>query len=519
MGDQVVYSKRTVASLAMLLFALALGAGAYLLVNVNQFDGVLPGDWTVAVGLWFGLGLVSWIVVRVRLPYADPLLLPSVFLLNGLGIAMIYRLDQATDPPMQSGRLQLMWTIAAVAVMIAVVLFLGDHRRLQRYTYLWFALGLGLLLLPLLPGIGYESHGARVWIRFGSFSFQPGEVAKIVLSVAFASYLTEKRDVLAVAGRRILGIDLPRARDLGPIALIFGVSLIILVFQTDLGMSLLFFSLFVAMIYVATQRPSWVILGLLLVIALGTFGYSQMGHVRVRFESWLNPFANPDQNGQIISAQYGFASGGLFGTGWGLGRPYLTPIAKSDFIAAALGEELGLVGLFAILLVYLVFVTRILRAALAAREPFGKLLAAGLGFVFALQVVIIVGGVTRLLPLTGLTTPFMSQGGSSLISNYLLLGLLLTLTHQVRRPQPAVSPDEYAVGAAAAGVPSVAAPLPPPAPAGPGKRPGVPADDEPTEVIVAVRPEDGPPTEPFVPLDQPPPSVWSRLPRKGEDRP
>ncbi len=514
MADQVVHSKRTVASLAMLLFALALGAGAYLMVNLNQFDGVLPEDWTVAVGLWFGLGLVTWLVVRLRLPYADPLLLPAVFLLNGLGIAMIYRLDQATTPPMQSGRLQLLWTVAAVAVLLVVVLFLGDHRRLQKYTYLWFALGLGLLLLPLLPGIGYESHGARVWIRLGSFSFQPGEVAKIVLSVAFASYLTEKRDVLAVAGRRILGIDLPRARDLGPIALLFGVSLIILVFQTDLGMSLLFFSLFVAMIYVATQRPSWAILGALLVVVMGALGYTQMNHVRVRFESWLHPFSDPAQNGQIISAQYGFASGGLFGTGWGLGRPYLTPIAKSDFIAAALGEELGLVGLFAILLVYLIFVARILRAALAAREPFGKLLAAGLGFVFALQVVIIVGGVTRMLPLTGLTTPFMSQGGSSLISNYLLLGLLLTLTHQVRRPQPAVTAEEYALADAA----PAAAPVPAPPPVRATGH-GVAGDDEPTEVIAVVLPEDGPPTEPFAPVDRPAPSVWARLPRKGEDRP
>lgn len=510
MDDQVVYSKRTLASLSMLVFALTLGAGAYLLVNLNQFAGELPADWPVAVGLWTGLGLVSWIVVRWRLPYADPLLLPSVFLLNGLGIAMIYRLDQATDPPMQSGRLQLMWTVAAVAVLLAVVLFLRDHRRLQRYTYLWFALGLGLLLLPLLPGIGHESHGARVWIRLGSFSFQPGEVAKIVLSIAFASYLTEKRDVLAVAGRRFLGIDFPRARDLGPIALLFGVSLIILVFQTDLGMSLLFFSLFVAMIYVATQRASWAILGVLMVVALGVLGYTQMNHVRVRFESWLNPFADPNQNGQIISAQYGFASGGLFGTGWGLGRPYLTPIAKSDFIAAALGEELGLVGLFAILVVYLIFVSRILRASLAAREPFGKLLAAGLAFVFALQVFIIVGGVTRLVPLTGLTTPFMSQGGSSLISNYLLLGLLLTLTHQVRRPQARVSPEEYPA-APVAGAGPVVVP-------GPTSGADAPGADDPTEVIAAVTAA-GPPTEPFAPVDEPPPSVWARLPRPGGDRP
>jgi len=443
MADVVVYSRRSVASLAMMLLALGIGIGGYVLVNLNQFKGTLPTDWTYAVGIWAALGVVSWAIVKWRLPYADPLLLPCVFLLNGLGIDMIYRLDQSTTPPMQSGRLQLEWTIGAVVLMLAVVFALKDHRRLQRYTYIWFALGIILLLLPLIPGLGRESHGARVWIRLGSLSFQPGEVAKIILSVAFASYLTEKRDVLALAGRRFLGIDFPRMRDLGPIAIMWVTSLLILVFQTDLGMSLLFFSLFVAMIYVATQRPSWAILGLLMVVAMGTAGYLFVSHVKVRFEAWLAPFANVDQNFQIISAQFGFAYGGLLGTGLGLGRPYLTPISKSDFIAAALGEELGLVGLFAILLVYLIVVARVLRASLVAREPFGKLLAAGLAFAFALQVFIIVGGITRLLPLTGLTTPFMSQGGSSLISNYLLVGVLLTLTHQVRRPRAQLVTDEY----------------------------------------------------------------------------
>jgi len=445
MAEVVVYSKRGLASLGMVVFALAIGIAGYAMVGLNQFDGQLPSDFPYAAGIWAGLGLLSWAVIRWRLPYADPLLLPCVLLLNGLGIVMIYRLDQATSPPMQSGRLQLAWTVAAVIIMLAVVVLLRDHRRLHRYTYIWFALGLVLLLLPLIPGLGKESHGARVWIQLGSLSFQPGEVAKIILSIAFASYLTEKRDVLALAGRRFLGIDFPRMRDLGPIAIMWGTSLLILVFQTDLGMSLMFFSLFVAMIYVATRRPSWAILGVLLVGVMGFLGYLYVSHVKVRFESWLDPFSNVDQNGQIISAQFGFAYGGLFGTGLGLGRPYLTPIAKSDFIAAALGEELGMVGLFAILIVYLIVVARVLRAALICREPFGKLLGAGLGFAFALQVFIIIGGVTRLLPLTGLTTPFMSQGGSSLVSNYLLLGLLLTLTHQVRRPQARLEPYEYSV--------------------------------------------------------------------------
>ncbi len=469
MNDVIVYGRRGLASGFMMLFALALGLAGYALVGLDQ-TAALPNDFVPAAILWACLGVVSWIVVKWRLPYADPLILPCVFLLNGLGIAMIYRLDQATNPPMASGRLQLMWTIAAVAALLVVVVFLRDHRRLQRYTYLWFAVGIVLLMLPLLPGIGKESHGARVWIALGPFSFQPGEVAKIVLSIAFAAYLTEKRDVLAVGGRRILGVSFPRARDLGPIAIMWAISMLILVFQTDLGMSLLFFSLFVAMVYIATRRASWAILGLLLVGVGGYLGYLFVGHVRVRFEAWLWPFSNYDQNYQVISAQYGFANGGLFGTGWGLGRPYLTPISKSDFIIAALGEELGLVGLFAILLVYLVIVARVLRASLASREPFGKLLAAGLGFAFALQVFIIVGGVTRLLPLTGLTTPFVSQGGSSLIANYLLAAVLLTITHQVRRPAAQVEPGEFADDA----------PLLPP---GAQTQRGASGIDAPTEVI------------------------------------
>ena len=265
-------------------------------------------------------------------------------------------------------------------------------------------------------------------------TLQPAEIARIVLSIAFAAYLVEKKDVLAMAGRRFLGIDFPRPRDLGPILIAWGFALVILVFQKDLGTTLLFFGLFVAMLYVATERPSWAILGTLMVLVLGVVGYNAFGHVQTRFESWLNPFTDYDRNLQVISAQFGFAWGGLFGSGWGEGRPYLTPLAKNDFIAAALGEELGLFGLVAVILLFGVIVARLLRAALGSGEGFGKLLATGLAFVFALQVFVIIGGVTRLLPLTGLTTPFVSQGGSSLLSNFLLLGLMLTITHQVRRP-------------------------------------------------------------------------------------
>lgn len=444
MAEIVVHRRRAVVSLLMMIFALTLGASGYVLTNLNQNDG-MPADWLMTVGplsfggpwfvgitAWFALGLVCWGVTAWRLPYADPLLLPVAFLLTGLGLSMIHRLDQFDGK--RSAELQMLWLVLAVLVFTAVVLWLRDHRRLQRYTYLWFLAGFLLLLAPLLPVLGKENHGARIWIEVGPFSFQPAELARIVLSIAFAAYLVEKKDVLAMAGRRFLGIDFPRPRDLGPILIAWGFSLVILVFQKDLGTTLLFFGLFVAMLYVATERPSWAILGVLMILVLGVGGYHAFGHVQTRFESWLNPFTDYDRNLQVISAQFGFAWGGLFGTGWGDGRPYLTPLAKNDFIAAALGEELGLYGLVAVILLFGVIVARLLRAALGAGEGFGKLLATGLAFVFALQVFTIIGGVTRLLPLTGLTTPFVSQGGSSLLSNFLLLGLMLTITHQVRRP-------------------------------------------------------------------------------------
>ncbi|WP_232547375.1 FtsW/RodA/SpoVE family cell cycle protein [Propioniciclava soli] len=475
MSEVVVRRQRSVASLLMMLLALALGASGYLLVHLNQ-DGALPPDWLmsvgplqfsgpwyVGVGAWFALGLVAWGVTKWRLPYADPIILPLVFLLTGLGISMIHRLDQADS--LRSAELQLLWLFAAVTAYCVVVVALRDHRRLQRYTYVWFLAGLALLLMPLLPVLGRENHGARIWIAVGPFSFQPSELAKIILAIAFAAYLVEKRDVLAMAGHRFLGIDLPRPRDLGPIGIAWGVALLILVFQRDLGTTLLFFGLFVMMLYTATERVGWAVLGLLLILVLGFVGYEMFDHVQTRFASWLHPFTDYDRNLQVISAQFGLAWGGLFGTGWGEGRPYLTPLAKNDFIAAALGEELGLVGFCAVVLLYGLIVARVLRTALAATEPFGKLLAAGVAFVFALQVFTIIGGVTRLLPLTGVTTPFVSQGGSSLIANYILAGVMLTITHQARRPQVAPTAEEYASLSAdpTQALPAVAAPRPDPA--------------------------------------------------------
>jgi cell division protein FtsW (lipid II flippase) len=429
----VIPRKRRGVELALVLFALGIVLSAYAIINLNLSGKISPTFATLA-GYGAALAVVAHLAVRWRLPYADPVILPCVLLLNGLGLAMIHRIDLINDPPLSGARQQLVWTTLGVVLFVVVAVFLRDHRPLQRFTYTLFLAGLVLLLLPLVPYLGVEKFGARIWISIGGYSFQPAEVAKILLSVAFASYLVEKRDVLALAGYRFLGIDFPRARDLGPIMSMWLASLAVLVFQKDLGTSLLFFGLFVMMLYVSTERAGWPVLGTVLFAGGAYLGYLQFEHVRIRVGAWLDPFANFDAYYQVITAQFGIAWGGLLGTGLGQGRPGLTPLARSDFIAAAIGEELGMTGLLAVIMVYGLIVARGLRTALHCREPFGKLLAAGLSFGFALQVFTIIGGVTRLLPLTGLTTPFMSQGGSALIANWVIMGLLLVISHHARKP-------------------------------------------------------------------------------------
>lgn len=439
-GVVIVYNKRRNIELVMVLFAVLIGVASYLLVELNLFD-TLPGNWPVVAAIWLVIGLAAHAAVRWRAPYADPLILPAVLTLNGLGLAMIHRIDKIPDVWRHAATNQLIWTVLGVLLFALVLIVIRDHRPLQGYTYILFVLGLVLLMLPVLPVIGREEYGARIWISIGPLSFQPAEIAKIVLAIAFASYLVEKRHVLALAGARFLGIDLPRPRDLGPIAMMWGASLLILVFQKDLGTSLLFFGLFVMMLYVATERPSWPILGTLMFSGMAYAGFLAFSHVQRRVNGWLDPFSDVDRNSQIINGQFGFAWGGLLGRGWGEGRPGLTTFAKSDFIAAAIGEELGTAGLMAVIMIYAFLVARGFRTALAAKEPFGKLLAAGLSFVFALQVFLIIGGVTRLLPLTGLTTPFMSQGGSSLVANWALMALLMVISHQARKPVAQVTED------------------------------------------------------------------------------
>ncbi|MDX2848984.1 FtsW/RodA/SpoVE family cell cycle protein [Actinacidiphila glaucinigra] len=438
--------------LALLVFAVLIPVFAYANVGLAMTDELPSGM------LGYGLGLaalagVAHLTVRKFAPYADPLLLPLVTLLNGMGLVFIWRLDQSPRLHQRAEALfgsfspdtpkQLLYSAVGVALFVAVLAFLKDHRILQRYTYISMVVALILLILPMFfPPV----NGAKIWIRIpGVGTIQPGEFAKIIIAVFFSGYLMVKRDALALASRRFMGLYLPRGRDLGPILVIWALSILILVFETDLGTSLLFFGLFVVMLYVATERTSWIVFGLLM-SAVGAVGVATFEpHVQERVDAWLDPFA-AFKNGtsdQVAQALMSFGSGGILGTGLGQGNSDLIGFAaNSDFILATVGEELGLAGLMAFLLLYGLIVERGVRTALAARDPFGKLLAIGLSGAFALQVFVVAGGVMGLIPLTGMTMPFVAAGGSSVIANWALVGILLRISDTARRPAPTpTSPD------------------------------------------------------------------------------
>jgi cell division protein FtsW (lipid II flippase) len=441
--------------LLMLVFAVGVVLFAYAAAGLG-LNGNLPAG-LAEYGLAFAvIVFIAHLAVRWLAPWADPLMLPLAAMLNGLGVVMIWRLQQAGrggNPGVPVSTMnsmtttyQVLWSALGVAAFVAVLAFIREVRVLQRYTYTLGALGLVLLAIPaLLPKSMSEVNGAKVWIILGGVTIEPGEFAKLAIAVFFAGYLVAKRDVLALAGRRFLGIDLPRARDLGPVLIAWGASLLILVFETDIGTSALFFGMFVAMIYIATQRTSWLLIGTLLFVFGAVVASKLFAHVGERFTVWLHPWAgnNPTTiSYQTVQGLEGMGFGGLFGTGLGHGQPFFTPLVQSDFIITAFGEELGLTGLMAILLIFGLLVQRGLRAAIQVRDPFAKLLGGGLSFVIALQVFIIVGGVTNLIPLTGITTPFLSQGGSSLVASWALIALLMRISDTARRPAPQPIQDE-----------------------------------------------------------------------------
>jgi len=433
--------------LVLLIFSIALTLGAFVLVQFGAL-GELDTKVLGVVGVMCVLAIALHIALRIRASQADPFLVPVALLLTGLGTAMIYRLDLAyvTHWNMDSssaGEHQMMYAMLSIALCIVLVWTLANYRVLFRYTYIFGLLGIVLLALPFIPFLNGGGN-AVVWISVFGFNFQPGEIAKICLAVFFAGYLVRTRESLTSTGKRILGFTFPRAREFGPLLVIWLISMAIIVLQRDLGTGILIFGMFVAMLYVATGKTGWVLIGVVLAGAGAVAATFVMPYVHGRFEQWLHALdddlynAPANSSFQLVNGLFGMAHGGMFGTGLGQGRPDITPVAGSDYIIPSLGEELGLVGVFAILALYLIFASRGAHVGVAGQDDFGKLLSVGLSFTIALQVFIMVGGVTRVIPLTGLTTPFLAAGGSSLLANWLIVALLLRVSDAVRRQPRAV---------------------------------------------------------------------------------
>lgn len=440
---------RRMLEVILMLLALAIGSGGYVLTVLNR-TGELPANLGLHICLLVVFAIVAEVIVHWFAPYADPVILPCAVALTGLGLAMIFRLDQSYSALGQAttGNRQLIMVAVALVLAGLILGFFRDHRVLSKYTYTFMVVSLILLVLPMIPGIGVEHNGAQLWIQVAGFQMQPAEFVKVTLAIFFAGYLVRNRDKLSLGGKKILGIRLPRLRDLGPILVVWLLGLGVLVFQRDFGTSLMFFGLFVVMLYTATNRVSWLVIGAALFIPAAFLAMRLFPHVTARFNVWLNAMDNDVYNAvggsyQVVQGQFGLAEGGLFGTGWGRGYPQLVQYAQSDFILASFGEELGLFGLLAILALYLILVERGLRAALGTKDGFGKLLACGLSFSLALQVFVVLGGITRVIPLTGLTAPFLAQGGSSMIASWVMIAILLRISDASRRPTATEKPWEY----------------------------------------------------------------------------
>ncbi|HUQ40854.1 MAG TPA: FtsW/RodA/SpoVE family cell cycle protein [Acidimicrobiales bacterium] len=396
--------------------------GAYALASLGR-SASLPANLFPIVAVLLGFLLVAHLGVRRLAPRSTGILLPLAGLLNGIGYVFIARLDAGRAAA------QATWTGLAVAAFIGTLLFVRRARQLDRYRYTFALVGIALLLMPLLPKVGLLINGARLWVRVGPLSFQPGELAKIALAIFFTSYLVEKQEVLATGTRRLGPFQVPNLRHFGPVLAAWGVSLVVMTAERDLGSSLLFFALFVSMLWVATARGTYLGVGAALFSGGAFFAWTAFTHVQQRIRIWVNPWPRASGEGfQIVQALFAFGTGGLVGTGISLGGANRIPAAETDFIFAAIGEELGLLGTTAILVAFLLMVGTGLRIAREADTDFDKLLATGLTTIIGVQSFIILGGVIRLVPLTGITLPFVSYGGSSLVANYILLALLLRIS-------------------------------------------------------------------------------------------
>ena len=409
--------------LGLLVLVTGLTAAAYTLVSLGK-TAQMPANLQPFALMVGGLFFCAHIATRRFAKLADATLLPMAGLLNGIGYVFIVRLN----PNLASK--QAAWTAVGIAGYIATLAIVKNIRRLEYLRYTFAVVGTMLLMMPLVPGVGYERNGSRIWAHVGPITFQPGEIAKVTLALFFASYLVERRELLSIAGKRRFGIVWPELRHLGPIILAWLGSISVMIAQKDLGSSLLFFGLFVVMLWTATGRSIYLSIGALMFFGGATMAYFSFTHVQTRVETWLNPWPFANGKGfQLIQSLYAFGSGGISGTGLALGSPTRIPASYNDFIFAAIGEELGLFGTTAVLAVFFLIVGSGLRIALRAEAAFDKLLATGLTAILGFQTFIIVGGVTRLVPLTGVTLPFVSYGGSSLVVNYIIVALLIRISH------------------------------------------------------------------------------------------
>jgi cell division protein FtsW (lipid II flippase) len=413
---------RRTTELGLIVLAALVTVGGYTLASLGK-SASIPANLVPFLAIILGLLAVAHIAMRRLARHADGVLLPIAGLLNGIGYVFIARLDP------DKAALQAVWTGVGVVAFVATLLIVKRARDLERYRYTLALIGIGLLLMPLLPGIGRNINGSRIWIRLGPLGFQPGELAKVALAIFFAGYLVEKRALLQEFNRRIGPLTLPDPKFLGPVLGAWGFSLVVMIFEKDLGSSLLFFALFVAMLWVATARGFYLVMGLGLFMVGAVIAYNSFSHVQSRVAIWLDPFEDPAGRGfQLVQSLFAFGSGGVAGRGISLGSPNKIPAVTTDFIFAAIGEELGLLGTTAVITGFLLMVGVGLRIAIQARNDFEKLMACGLTVILAVQTFIILGGVTRLVPLTGITLPFVSYGGSSLVANYVLLALLLRVS-------------------------------------------------------------------------------------------
>ncbi len=417
-----VVARRRTTELTLIVMAAAIIAIAYTLASLGA-NAEIPARIGPFLGLLLLLIGIAHFAVRKLARGADSTLLPLVVVLHGLGYVMITRLDD------ELAGLQSLWSLVAIAAFITTLLFVQRASDLARYKWTLFLIGVGMLLLPMVPGIGVNVNGARIWVSLGPLNFQPGEFAKLALAIFFAAYLAERRELIAASTWKLGPFRLPEIQYIAPVLIGWAFAVMVMVGERDLGSSLLFFTLFVVMMWVATERVSYLVIGFVL-FGLAAFASARMfGHVQTRVDIWLDPWADEYGKGfQIVQALYGLGDGGIIGTGLGRGSPDKVPEAQNDFIFAAIGEEMGLIGATTVLMAYLLIIGAGLRIALRTDRTFEKLLAVGLTTIVGMQAFIIVGGVIKVVPLTGITLPFVSYGGSSLLTNYILLALLLRLS-------------------------------------------------------------------------------------------